>query len=54
MKNDFESIQINNFKYNGGIGIAINTPLGPARLDYAIPLESGRKGKIQLGIQYLF
>ena len=54
LKNDFESIQINNFKYNGGIGIAINTPLGPARLDYAIPLESGRKGKIQLGIQYLF
>ena len=54
LSDKIELIVINNFKWNGGIGIAINTPLGPARLDYAIPLDSEEKGKIQLGVQYLF
>ena len=37
-----------------GIGITVDTPLGPARLDYAIQLNDLSKQKLQLGVQNLF
>ena len=37
-----------------GIGITVDTPLGPARLDYAIQLNDFSKQKLQLGVQNLF
>ena len=44
--------------WNTGIGLTISTPLGPVRLDYAIPfLDNNIKienGKINFGVQYLF
>jgi len=44
--------------WNTGIGLTISTPLGPVRLDYAIPfLDDNIKfenGKINFGVQYLF
>ena len=44
--------------WNTGIGLTIGTPLGPVRLDYAIPfLDNNIKienGKINFGVQYLF
>ena len=41
-------------KWDSGIGITIDTPLGPARLDYAIQLDDMSKQKLQLGLQNLF
>ena len=44
--------------WNTGMGLTISTPLGPVRLDYAIPfLDDNIKfenGKINFGVQYLF
>ena len=41
-------------KWDSGVGVTIQTPLGPARLDYAIQVDDPRKRKIQLGVQNLF
>ena len=44
--------------WNTGFGLTISTPLGPARLDYAIPFLDDnikiKNGKINFGVQYLF
>ena len=40
--------------WDSGIGITVDTPLGPARLDYAIQLNDLSKQKLQLGVQNLF
>ena len=41
-----------------GIGLTISTPLGPVRLDYAVPYIKDEmnlsNGKINFGVQYLF
>ena len=41
-----------------GFGLTLSTPLGPVRLDYAVPSVNGDidfgKGKINFGVQYLF
>ena len=41
-------------EWDFGVGVAIQTPLGPARLDYAIQVNDPGKRKIQLGVQNLF
>ena len=41
-------------KWNLGTGITFDTPLGPARIDYAIQIENLTKSEIQLGVQSLF
>ena len=41
-------------KWDSGFGLTIQTPLGPARLDYAIQVDDPGNRKIQLGIQNLF
>ena len=41
-------------KWDSGVGLTIKTPLGPARLDYAIQVDNPGNRKIQLGIQNLF
>jgi outer membrane translocation and assembly module TamA len=43
-----------NIRWDYGFGISVETPLGPARLDYAVQLEDPAKSKIQLGVQYIF
>ena len=40
--------------WDSGIGITVDTPLGPARLDYAMQLNDFSKQKLQLGVQNLF
>ncbi len=44
--------------WNTGVGLTISTPLGPVRLDYAIPFLNDNikieNGKINFGVQYLF
>ncbi|MBP9484329.1 MAG: BamA/TamA family outer membrane protein [Negativicutes bacterium] len=34
---------------NYGLGVRLNTPLGPIRLDYAVPTESGGDGRFSFG-----
>ena len=41
-------------KWNLGAGITFDTPLGPARIDYAVQIENLERSEIQLGVQSLF
>ncbi|MBI4864612.1 MAG: BamA/TamA family outer membrane protein [Candidatus Riflebacteria bacterium] len=41
-------------KASYGAGMRITTPLGPFRLDYGIPTESGRTGRLHFGIGQSF
>jgi len=47
-----------NFKSDAGVGVRLNLPIGPLRLDYGYPLmtdaTSGRGGKIQFSVGYQF
>ena len=54
LSSKMDSIAIRNVQWDGGIGITIDTPLGRARLDYAVQFEPPQTGKIQLGVQSLF
>ena len=45
---------LSELKWDSGIGITIDTPLGPARLDYAVQIDDLSKQKLQLGLQNLF
>ncbi len=49
-----ESISLVNSKWDSGIGLTIQTPLGPARIDYAFQIKNPHIWKIQLGVQNLF
>jgi outer membrane translocation and assembly module TamA len=44
--------------WDTGIGLTLSTPLGPVRLDYAVPSINDNidfsKGIINIGVQYLF
>jgi len=54
LSSKMDSIAIRNVQWDGGIGITIDTPLGRARLDYAVQFDPPQTGKIQLGVQSLF
>lgn len=54
LENQINNISLNELKWDAGLGLTIQTPLGPARLDYAIQIDDPHTGKIQLGVQYLF
>jgi outer membrane protein assembly factor BamA len=49
-----KSISLANAKWDSGIGLTIQTPLGPARIDYAFQIKNPHIWKIQLGVQNLF
>ena len=42
------------FKWDGGFGITIATPLAPFRLDFALPFDGQNTWKIQMGANYIF
>jgi outer membrane translocation and assembly module TamA len=54
LNDDFALFKMENIRWDYGFGISVETPLGPARLDYAVQLEDPAKSKIQLGVQYIF
>jgi len=54
LEDDLDQITFNATKWDYGMGLSIDTPLGPARLDYAIQLDDPTQSKIQLGVQYIF
>jgi outer membrane protein insertion porin family len=45
-------------KSDAGLGVRLNLPIGPLRLDYGYPImtdqQSGRTGKIQFSVGYQF
>jgi len=49
-------MQFSNFSDNWGIGLRLNLPIGPLRLDYGIPINhdknTGDSGKFQFGVGY--
>tara|TARA_Y100000746_G_C15168315_1_gene312076 strand:- start:67 stop:597 length:531 start_codon:yes stop_codon:yes gene_type:complete len=56
--NDMKELNKNNLGVDIGLGLTVKTPLGPVRLDYAIPRINNKfdynNGQVQLGVQYLF
>ena len=54
LSSNMNEVVLSDFLWDGGIGITIDTPLGPARLDYALQFDDPQTGKIQLGVQSLF
>ena len=54
LSNHISSTKLGLIKWNNGIGLAIQTPLGPARIDYAFQTKNPEIWKIQLGVQNLF
>ena len=54
LEGDSKNISLINTKWNSGMGLTIQTPLGPARIDYAFQVENPQIWKIQLGVQNLF
>jgi outer membrane protein insertion porin family len=50
--------KINDLKSDAGIGVRLNLPIGPLRLDYGYPIQTdeqtGRGGKIQFSVGYQF
>ena len=41
-------------KWDVGIGLTFETPLGPARFDYAIQVDDRNKQQFNIGVQNLF
>ncbi len=58
LSDNYQNFKKAQMGWDTGIGFTISTPLGPVRLDYAIPfLDDNIKfenGKINFGVQYLF
>lgn len=52
--NSYENLTGKSIRWDAGAGLTLMTPLGPARLDYAIQLEGERNANIELGFQYSF
>lgn len=55
---NLDEMQNSRLGWDIGIGLTISTPLGPVRLDYAVPYINDEmnlsNGKINFGVQYLF
>lgn len=52
------SLDLSNLKSDVGIGVRLNLPVGPLRLDYGYPIQTdrhtGKSGKIQFSVGYQF
>ena len=58
LSSNYESLIKSKLGWDIGVGLTLATPLGPVRLDYAVPSFNNNidigKGKINFGVQYLF
>ena len=45
---------IGEMKWDVGLGLTFETPLGPARFDYAIQVNDHNKQQFNIGVQNLF
>ena len=54
---DIENASMSNLESAIGVGITIDTPIGPARIDYGIPLgpeHANKNGQVHIAIAYAF
>ena len=53
---DSYDFQVSNYSDNWGLGLRLNLPIGPLRLDYGIPIHhdqfSGGSGRFQFSVGY--
>ena len=58
VEKDSYSFSVGDLKSDAGLGIRLNLPVGPLRLDYGYPLQtdrqSGKTGKIQFSSGFQF
>ena len=54
LSNEIRDFSFQFIKWDSGIGLTVQTPLGPARIDYAVQVNNPSIWKIQLGVQNLF
>jgi len=58
VERDSYSLSMGDIKVDCGVGVRLNLPIGPLRLDYGYPLitdkHTGRTGKIQFSVGYQF
>lgn len=58
VEKDSYSFSAGDLKSDAGMGVRLNLPVGPLRLDYGYPLQtdsqSGKNGKIQFSVGYQF
>ena len=58
LEDDYKNFTKGQLGWDTGIGLTLSTPLGPVRLDYAVPSINDNinfgKGIINIGVQYLF
>ena len=58
LEDDYKNFTKGQMGWDTGIGLTLSTPLGPVRLDYALPSINDNinfgKGIINIGVQYLF
>ncbi len=56
-KNSYD-LSLTGLKSDAGVGVRLNLPIGPLRLDYGYPIQtdrqSGKTGKIQFSVGYQF
>jgi outer membrane protein insertion porin family len=52
----YDYSNLNHFNDNWGIGLRLNLPIGPLRLDYGVPIthdqDNGSSGRFQFGVGY--
>lgn len=55
---DAYDFNVSDLKSDAGVGVRLNLPVGPLRLDYGYPIQTdsqtGRSGKIQFSVGYQF
>ena len=58
LTDDYKRFSKKRLGWDTGIGLTLATPLGPVRLDYAVPAINDNidfgNGLINIGVQYLF
>ena len=58
LEDDYKNFTKGQMGWDTGVGLTLSTPLGPVRLDYAVPSINDNidfsKGIINIGVQYLF
>lgn len=58
VESDAYTFSLGNLKSDAGIGVRLNLPIGPLRLDYGYPImtdkQTGKTGKIQFSVGYQF
>jgi outer membrane protein insertion porin family len=50
----YARVSLNRIVWDVGAGLTLSTPLGPIRLDYAVPVRQTDQWQLHLGVHYIF